>query len=88
MTITWSIAASAIAGHVDKCLRLAIPDGYVPSRRVRVPTGLGSNGVHGMGVAEVTANSPTICIYPSPDRGTNFNSGSTDLYGQITFEIR
>ena len=88
MTITWSIAASAIAGRMDKCLRLAIPDGYVPSRRVRVPTGIASNGVHGLGVAEVTANTPTICIYPSPDRANNFNAGSTDLYGQITFEIR
>ena len=88
MTVSWSIAASTITGRVDKSLRLAIPDGYVPGHRVRVPTGLGSNGVHSIGVAEVSANTPVIYIYPTADRVTNFNAGPADLYGQITFEIR
>ena len=88
MTVSWAITDSAIAGRVDKTLQVAIPGGFTPNHHVRVPTGVLSNGVHGIGIAEVNANRPQIYIYLTPDRLTNFSAGAADVYGQITFETK
>ncbi len=88
MTLSWVIAGSMIAGQADKALQLTIPDGYTPNRLFRVPTGVLSNGVSGIGLAEAAAGRPRIHIYPTPDRRTSFNLGPAELFGQITFEIR
>jgi hypothetical protein len=89
MTVSWLIVDSAVVGPADKALQLAIPGGYTANHHVRVPTGVRSNGVHGIGIAEVSANRPQIRIYPTPDRLTNFSApGTADVYGQITFETK
>ena len=88
MTVSWVITGSVIAGRVDKALQVAIPGGFTPNHHVRVPTGVLSSGVHGIGIAEVNASRPRIYIYLTPDRLTNFNAGRADVYGQIMFEIK
>ena len=88
MTVSWVITGSTIAGRADKALQLPIPGGFTSNHPVRVPTGVLNNGVHGIGVAEVSANRPQIYIYLTPDRLTNFTAGPADIYGQITFETK
>ena len=88
MTVSWAITGSAIAGRVDKALRVVIPGGYIPNHRVSVPIAVRCNGTHSIGVADVSANRPDIRIYPTADRFTNFSAGTADICGQITFEIR
>jgi hypothetical protein len=88
MTVSWSIAGAVIAGPLEKTLQLAIPGGYLPNQHLRVPTGVVSGGVHGVGIAEVSPNRPQIYIYASQDRVASYSAGHAEIYGQLTFEIK
>lgn len=88
MTVSWFIAGSAVGGRTDEALQIAIPGGFLPNRRVRVPAGVVSNGANVACIAEVSTNQSWIRIFMTADGQSTYRAGPADVYGQITFEIK
>ena len=90
MTVTWFLTTTTIAGTPDSTLRIRIPGGFIAARRTRVPYVRLNKTEYAEAVAEVPEGGTTINLYRDLTTNRNWTQEKnlTEVYGQITFEVR
>jgi hypothetical protein len=88
MTVAFRIITSSVGGVADASLRLAIPASQVATTPMENPITLVDNGAaKEMGVASVAASGTYITLQMLDGATWAAAANTTEVYGQITFEI-
>jgi Pectate lyase superfamily protein len=88
MTLSWLISGSQLSGPADRLLHIAVPDGYIPNQRVKVPVIISSAGQSLSGCAEVNPERAEVRLAANAEATASFAAGALEVSGQIVFEVR
>jgi hypothetical protein len=87
MTVYFSISNTAVSGTPDPALAIAIPAGRTAKKATTNPVLVVDNGARSVGYCSVTADGTKINIRKSDVSNWTASAGSTQVQGQITFEV-